>query len=155
MHMNETCDLESDDGFITDYSIFADSLDVDALLAKATPIGNHTVWRVGEITEFGPAQSSGIRISVFRGGSARALHSAVREFLDREDEFLKAAQTFVRDNVVSTLNTSMIVLQNHLPVTIDLPCRLLARLADRAIEWSVTGFPCSEDGGIAVGTAQR
>jgi hypothetical protein len=147
--MSDRRNLTADDRFMTDYSIYADSLDVDALLTRETPIGSYTVWRRGETTEFGPARSSGLRIDVFPGGPPTALHDAVREFLDREDAFLKVAQTFVLGNVASILNTSILVLQNHLPVTIDLPVSLLARLAERQIEWSITGFPCAKDGGIA------
>jgi hypothetical protein len=143
----------TDDRFMSDYCIYADSLDVNALLERAIPVAGHVVWRVGEVTEFGVAQSSGVRIEVFVGGSPNAFHRAIREFLDREDPFLRTAQTFVTGNVVSTLSTSLFVLRNHLPVSIDLPVSLLKRLAERSIEWSVTGVPCSEDGEIATGGA--
>jgi hypothetical protein len=149
--MSDSCQMPLDDGFSTDYAIYADTLDLTALLAQATPVSDHRVWRVGEATEFGHAQSSGISIEVFPGGSLGGLYAAVREFLRREEMFLNVAKGFVRDNVECSLTTSLEVLQGHLPVHLGLPAALLKDLGDRNIGWTVIGFPCSEDGGIAVG----
>ncbi len=139
------------DQFATDYSISGDTLEVDLLLSQARPVSSHRVWRVGAMTEFGPARVSGVRIVIFQGGSLRGLHDAVRDFLKREQAFLEAARGFLRGNVASGLCTSVTVLADHLPIQVDLSPSLLRDVAAYEVGWSFMGFSCSAEGESTVG----
>ena len=81
---------ESD--FIADYTISGPRLDVDLLLEKVVRRARCAVWRVGDVTEFGPEPTSGLRIPVYRGNFQIRLERAITGFVQRESALLRAAR---------------------------------------------------------------
>jgi hypothetical protein len=146
-----TPQAESEDTLPTEYSIYGPQLNVDALLRRSRPRGEHSVWRRGETTEFGEAQTSGITIPVFDGVSSPNLFRTVKRFLKRERAFLSAAANAGGWTAQRGLSTTIFVRSGHLPVGFQLPPALLGLAGQMRVAWAIMAIPCTADGTVAVG----
>jgi hypothetical protein len=128
----------------THYSVYGRTLDVDALLAVAQPVGPFGVWRRGEENAIRHrAVTSGIDIQISRGRSIAAMGRAVLSFLEREERFLKAASRVTGPKVFSILSTGLFV-HAYEPVNVYLPAHILRRLGRAGVDWGVSAYPCSD-----------
>lgn len=128
----------------THYALYGATLDVDAVLAKATPTKPATVWRRGEANAVGKRHlSSGLQIELSEGASVAAFQRAVRSFLEKEQAFLRVAARVTGPKVWSVISSGLFV-HSVGPVTLFLPPDLMALAGRRGVGWSVTGYPCSD-----------
>jgi hypothetical protein len=128
-----------DGRFLTDYSIWGETLDVEQLLAKARPRGRHEVWRRGDLTLLGtPATTSGLTMRLYHGSSQEALSRAVDRFLRREAHFLRLARQRRVSGTHSGVSTFICVGADELlPVGVELPTDVLQRIGMAGLSWTV------------------
>ena len=128
-----------DDRFLTHYSIWGETLDVQQLLAKARPHGRHEVWRRGDPTLLGtPATTSGLAMSLYHGSSQAALCRAVERFLRREDHFLRLARRRRLSGIHSGVSTLICVGADELqPIGVELPTDVLQLIGIAGLSWAV------------------
>lgn len=120
------------------YAIYGD-LDVDALLAAATPWAPHTVWRKGDPTPAGSeAKTAGVSVDVCddRG----AIEPAILRFLLEDRPFLTAATQLVSPAVRSVL-TCRLQVDGMLPSLIRLSPTAVAQLAAARVELEIAAYP--------------
>jgi hypothetical protein len=125
----------SDPNYITDYEICGPRLDVDRLLPKVVRRRGCTVWRVGDVTKFGPEPASGLRLAVYEGDSITALERALMAFIVREGALLREARRLVGPvrgwDTQYSLSTAVFAVPREPPVGVTFSPELL-RLAARA-----------------------
>ena len=128
-----------DGRFLTDYSIWGETLDVERVLAKARPRGKHEVWRRGDPTLLGtPATTSGVTMSLYHGNSQEALSRAVERFLKREAPFLRLARQRRVSATHSGVSTFICIGADELlPIGVELPTDILQRIGMAGLSWTV------------------
>lgn len=127
--------------FSAHYRISGPLLDVDALLAAASPAGPHDHWRRGAPLDDGrPALTSGVQIEIGDYDDGDALTEALEAFLDTDAAFVAAARRFANDDVLCVLACAVWVYPEE-PATLSLPPELLARLAEAGVLVEVSGYP--------------
>jgi len=86
----------ADGAFIANYEVYGPHLDVDRLLKTVVRRARCRVWRVGDLTEFGPENTSGIRMPVYHGNFQSVLERAITTFVRREAALVRAARNLTR-----------------------------------------------------------
>ena len=123
------------------YRFSGPALDVDALLAAATPAGAHESWRRGDPLDGGQrARTSGVQVEIGDFEDAGEAVDAIEGFLDNEAPFLAAAARAAGDETLSALAIALWVYEDE-SAGIGLAPELLQRLSRAGIAVEVTGFP--------------
>ena len=127
------------------YRISGPSLDVDALLAAARPVGTHEVWHRGDALDQGHhARTSGVQIEVIDHHDAADVVEAIDAFVEAEAAFLSVVGRFASDEATSVLACARWVYGDE-PVSLALPVETLRRLADAGVALEVSGYPRTDD----------
>lgn len=127
------------------YRISGPSLDVDALLAAARPVGAHEVWHRGDALEQGHhARTSGVQIEVIDHHDAADVVEAIDAFVEAELEFLSAVGRFASEETQSVLACALWVYGDE-PVSLALPVETLQGLARAGVTLEISGFPRTDD----------
>lgn len=127
------------------YRISGPSLDVDALLAAARPVGTHEVWHRGDVLDQGHhARTSGVQIEVIDHHDAADVVEAIDAFVEAELEFLSAVGRFASEETQSVLACALWV-YGDAPVSLALPLETLRRLVDAGVALEVSGYPRTDD----------
>lgn len=122
------------------YSIYGD-VDVDALLATATPWAPFTVWRKGDAVDRARvAATSGVTIDI--GEGADPIEPAILRFLLEDRPFLTAAA-----RLVSTATRSVLTCRMHVhagaPSRLALSPSAISQLAAARVELEIIAYPDS------------
>lgn len=127
------------------YRISGPSLDVDALIAAARPLGAHDVWHRGDVLEHGRrARTSGVQIEIVDHHDVADVLEAIDAFLETEAGFLAAVARIATDEAESVLACALWVYADE-PVSLAILPETLRRLADRGVMLEVSGFPRDGD----------
>jgi len=129
------------DRYGASYSIYGD-VDVDALLAIATPWAPCRVWRKGDPAGRGrTAQTAGVTIDICEDRDR--VEPAVLRFLLEDRAFLMAAARLVSPATRSVLTCRMWVYASA-PSQVILSPTAVAQLAAARVEVEVVGYPSAE-----------
>lgn len=127
------------------YRISGPSLDVDALVAVARPVGTHEMWHRGDVLAEGHrARTSGVQVEVIDHHDAADVVEAIEAFVEAEAAFLSAVSRFASEETQSVLACALWVFADE-PVALAVPPETLGRLAREGIVLEVSGYPRSDD----------
>ena len=130
--------------YSTNYRVFGPNLDVAALIAAFPPRATYEVWRRGEVNVIGKKHvTSGVQIDLVDARSTTILNNSVVRFLRAERRFLRAVSKLRDPKVKSVLRTGIFVYAEQ-PATVHLRTDALALAAKNGVEWTITGYPCSD-----------
>jgi hypothetical protein len=131
----------ADRAFIADCEIYGPRLDVDRLLETVVRRARCVVWRVGDLTEFGPQSTAGIRMPVYHGNFQSVLERTIATFVRREAALLRAARKLtgpVRGwDTQARLSTSVFVGAENPVAGVTFPVALLQVAARGGVDLAV------------------
>lgn len=127
------------------YRFSGATLDIDALLASARPVGAHEVWHRGESLGDGHlTRTAGVQVEIGDFVDAVDAVEAIDGFLETEDGFLAAVGRAVTDETLSVVAIALWVTDDE-PVEFAVPPESLSRLAGAGVTLTATGYPTHED----------
>ena len=130
--------------FVADYEVCGPRLDVDRLLATVVRRARSEVWRVGDVTDFGPEPTSGLRLPVYRGNFQIELEGAIATFVQREAALLREVRPIVGPvrgwDTQASLTTVISVGSDSSSVGLAFPVALLQAAAHSGLELAVVAF---------------